>query len=125
MAVVVTDDDSDGWYDPVAGPIVNHSQTTLDAAICNGAAPALGPPPGSVRLRGAELRRPDARGPDIDPPVHRVQPGAGRIADHSLDLLAVSLLSLCDLDHPKARRPFLDPRAGLRLAGDAGESFGA
>src|SRR5436853_558801 len=43
MAVVVTDDDSDGWYDPVAGPIVNHSQTTLDAAICNGAAPALGP----------------------------------------------------------------------------------
>ena len=32
---------------------------------------------------------------------------------------------MCDLDHPKARRLFLDPTAGLRLAGGAGESFGA
>ena len=54
MAVVVTDDDSDGWYDPVAGPIVNHSQTTLDAAICNGAAPALGPSQGLGAATGAE-----------------------------------------------------------------------
>ena len=107
-----------------AGPIVNHSRTTLDAAFCNGAAPALGPSQGRCGYgRRAELRRPYA--PDIDPPVHRVQPGTGRIADHSFDLLAGSLLSLCDLDHPKARRPFLDPRAGLRLAGDAGKSFGA
>ncbi|PYN10822.1 MAG: hypothetical protein DME06_13300 [Candidatus Rokuibacteriota bacterium] len=60
MAVVVTDDDSDGWYDPVAGPIVNHSQTTLDAAICNGAAPALGPSQGRCGS-GAPSRTPSTR----------------------------------------------------------------
>src|SRR5207244_5945906 len=42
MAVIVTYDDSDGWYDHVAGPIVNHSQASVDAAICAGAAPTLG-----------------------------------------------------------------------------------
>jgi len=30
-AVILTYDDSDGWYDHVPGPIVNHSNTTVDA----------------------------------------------------------------------------------------------
>jgi len=46
MAVFITDDDSDGWYDHVAPPIVNHSNTTEDEPICAGAALSLGPPEG-------------------------------------------------------------------------------
>ncbi len=34
-AIIVTYDDSDGWYDHVAPPIVNGSNTAQDAAICN------------------------------------------------------------------------------------------
>ncbi len=127
MAVVVTYDDSDGWYDHVAGPIVNHSQTTLDAAICNGAAPALGAYQGRCGY-GPRLPllviSPFARPNYVD---HTLTDQTsilrfiedswelGRIGDHSFDALAGSLLSMFDFDHPKARRLFLDPTAGLRL----------
>ncbi|HLH02213.1 MAG TPA: alkaline phosphatase family protein [Bryobacteraceae bacterium] len=36
-AVVIAYDDSDGWYDHVMGPIVNHSQTSADSLTANGA----------------------------------------------------------------------------------------
>src|SRR5262249_641248 len=42
MAVFITYDDSDGWYDHVVPPIVNHSTTVDDAAICTGGSPSLG-----------------------------------------------------------------------------------
>jgi phospholipase C len=41
-AIVVTYDDSDGWYDHQASTIVNGSNTTADAAVCSGTATALG-----------------------------------------------------------------------------------
>jgi phospholipase C len=42
-AVVITYDDSDGWYDHQAPTIVNHSNDpAVDGTICNGAAPDLG-----------------------------------------------------------------------------------
>jgi len=41
-AVIVTYDDSDGWYDHQAPVIVNGSNTTLDAPICSSAAMTLG-----------------------------------------------------------------------------------
>jgi phospholipase C len=42
-AIVITYDDSDGWYDHVAPPIVNGSNdSTLDAAICDAAPTRLG-----------------------------------------------------------------------------------
>jgi phospholipase C len=44
-AVVITYDDSDGWYDHVSPTIVNHSQLGSDDTICNGAAPGLGGTP--------------------------------------------------------------------------------
>jgi phospholipase C len=34
-AVIITYDDSDGWYDHVAPTIVNHSNDTADSTICN------------------------------------------------------------------------------------------
>jgi phospholipase C len=41
-AIVVTYDDSDGWYDHQASPIVNGSNTTVDAAVCTGTPLRLG-----------------------------------------------------------------------------------
>jgi phospholipase C len=41
-AVIVTYDDSDGWYDHQAPVIVNGSNTTLDSPICSSAAMTLG-----------------------------------------------------------------------------------
>jgi phospholipase C len=47
MAIIIAYDDSDGWYDHVAGPIVNHSTDAKNDAIqgtagTNGACGALG-----------------------------------------------------------------------------------
>jgi len=44
-AIVVTYDDSDGWYDHQAPKIVNGSHTSLDAAICSSAPVRLGSNP--------------------------------------------------------------------------------
>ncbi len=41
-AIIVTYDDSDGWYDHQVSPIVNGSNTAADAAICTGAPVRLG-----------------------------------------------------------------------------------
>jgi phospholipase C len=41
-AIVITYDDSDGWYDHVASPIVNGSNTAADTAMCSSAATTLG-----------------------------------------------------------------------------------
>ena len=41
-AIVVTYDDSDGWYDHVMGPLVNGSATTADTALCSSVAMPLG-----------------------------------------------------------------------------------
>jgi phospholipase C len=44
-AIIITYDDSDGWYDHQASPIVNGSNTTADAAICTSVAQKLGNTP--------------------------------------------------------------------------------
>jgi phospholipase C len=44
-AIVITYDDSDGWYDHQSSPIVNGSDTAADAAICTSAAITLGDTP--------------------------------------------------------------------------------
>jgi phospholipase C len=44
-AIVVTYDDSDGWYDHQAPKIVNGSHTALDAAVCSSAPVRLGSTP--------------------------------------------------------------------------------
>ena len=41
-AIIVTYDDSDGWYDHQVSPIVNGSNTPADAAICNTTPTTLG-----------------------------------------------------------------------------------
>jgi phospholipase C len=44
-AIMVTYDDSDGWYDHQASPIVNGSHTSVDEAICTAAPVTLGDTP--------------------------------------------------------------------------------
>jgi phospholipase C len=44
-AIVITYDDSDGWYDHQASPIVNGSDTAADEAICTSVAAKLGNTP--------------------------------------------------------------------------------
>jgi phospholipase C len=44
-AIVVTYDDSDGWYDHQASPVVNGSNTAADEAVCNTVAVRLGDTP--------------------------------------------------------------------------------
>jgi phospholipase C len=44
-AIVVTYDDSDGWYDHQPPKIVNGSHTALDAAVCSSAPVRLGSTP--------------------------------------------------------------------------------
>jgi phospholipase C len=41
-AIIITYDDSDGWYDHVAGPIVNGSDTAADESICSSRPTTLG-----------------------------------------------------------------------------------
>jgi phospholipase C len=51
-AIIIAYDDSDGWYDHLTD-FVNGSQTTSDAAFCNGAAPTLaGPNSNGVAVQG-------------------------------------------------------------------------
>jgi phospholipase C len=41
-AIIITYDDSDGWYDHQAGPIVNGSNTAQDTSLCSAVATTLG-----------------------------------------------------------------------------------
>src|SRR5262249_2977594 len=97
MVVFITYDDSDGWYDHVVPPIVNHPTTVDDAAICTRGSPSrrnlhwgiplaqqpAGPlrvrttsaAPGHLTLRAQEPRRPHRQRPELDLEVHRGQLG--------------------------------------------------
>ncbi len=52
-AIVITWDDSDGWYDHQVMPVVNGSNTTADTAFCSTAADQAGQLPEPLRLRPA------------------------------------------------------------------------
>jgi phospholipase C len=123
-AVVITYDDSDGWYDHVPGPIVNHSQTAADAAICNGKAPLLGSAQGRCGY-GPRLPllviSPFAKQNFVGHPLTDQSSilrfiednwSLGRIGDHSYDQLAGPLLNLFDFGNPREQRLLLDPVTG-------------
>jgi phospholipase C len=126
MAVVIAWDDSDGWYDHVMPPIVNHSATELDHGC------------------GVETDGPPARcgyGPRL--PLLVISPwarenyvshalsdqtsilrfiednwlGGRRVSPISFDTFAGPLLDLFDFDRPRMRRLILDPDTGLIVSG--------
>ena len=133
MAIFVTYDDSDGWYDHAMPPIVQQSNTPADALTGPGAA---------GQARSGEYQGRAGYGPRL--PCLLISPFAkenfvdhsvtdqtsvlrfiednwelGRIGDQSFDARAGSLLGMFDFkkdrDH-RAPAVFLDPKSGQPLA---------
>jgi phospholipase C len=128
MAVLITEDDSDGWYDHQMPPIINHSMSPLDALLGSGnsGAGAMGGYPARCgygpRLPCVVLS-PYARKNFVD---HTIADQSsicrfiednwrlGRIGDFSYDAQAGSLLGMFDFRHgPRDERVILDPNTGL------------
>jgi phospholipase C len=132
-AVIIAYDDSDGWYDHVMTPLINQSQTPVDALTgagqC-GASPAkvpagtTGPQQGRC---GPGMRQPllvisrFARTNFVD---HTLTDQSSitrfiednfrlsRIGDGSFDAVTGSLNGMFDFSHPHGDKLFLDPSTG-------------
>lgn len=123
-AVIVQYDDSDGWYDHVRGPIVNHSNTSLDfgcGTTTDGPGARCGYGPRMPYL----IISPYARDNYIDhTPIDQTSTArfiednwlaSKRISSESFDNRAGSILGMFDFSHPSGRRLFLDPQTGTEL----------
>jgi phospholipase C len=121
-AIIVQWDDSDGWYDHVRGPIVNHSSTSLDFGCGTttdgpGARCGFGP-----RLPYLVISA-YARDNDVDHTLIDQTSTTRFIEDNWLngqrlstfDARAGSILGMFDFSHPSGRRLFLDPQTGTPL----------
>jgi phospholipase C len=124
-AIVVTYDDSDGWYDHVAPTILNGSaDPASDQAVCTTAAAKAGTAPAGGYA--------DRCGPSQRMPFLVISPyvksntvshtkleqssmlkfieqnwGVESIGDHSFDARASSITSMFDFGHPQQRRVLL------------------
>ena len=126
-AIVVTYDDSDGWYDHVAPSILNGSaDPATDQAVCTTAAakPATAPAGGYADRCGPSQRLPFLV---ISPYAKRNAVshtkleqtsvmkfieqnwGVASIGDHSFDARANTITSLFDFRHPQQRNVLLRP----------------
>jgi len=139
MAIIITYDDSDGWYDHVMGPIVNQSNDPLEDSICGGAQVSL--PAGAFNDRcGYGMRMPmlvissfvkrnyvDHAVTDTTSILRFIEDnwlGGRRIDDAaktppgpgqgSFDALAGSIEGMFDFDdRPNVEPVILDPATGL------------
>jgi phospholipase C len=130
MAIVITYDDSDGWYDHVMPPIVNQSSDPENDALLGSSGLCGVAGEGAYQDRcgyGPRLPflviSPFARPNFVD---HRLTDQSsilrfiednwhlGRIGDQSFDAVAGSVLGLFDFDqrHNRTDRLFLDPQTG-------------
>ena len=153
MAIVIAYDDSDGWYDHVAGPIVNHSTDSKNDAIqgtvgTNGACGALGTAADNDRCGfGVRLPflviSPYAKHNYVDHSLNdttsimrfiELNWGLGKLGslgiandNQSFDVLASgSILGMFDFDFPpipENRAVILDPTTGEVLRPDAYASW--
>ena len=133
-AVVVMYDDSDGAYDHVMPPIVNDSQTPLDAltgsGMCGTNAPILGGYQGRcghgprlpflIISPWARVNHVDNTLTDQTSVIHFVEDnwlGGERIGDGSYDALSGPLTGMFDFASraPRAPKLFLDPNTGEPL----------
>ena len=128
-AVVISYDDSDGWYDHVAPKITNSSASaTNDTTVCTSAASKGVPALGGYQDRCGPSQRlpllvisPYTRANTVDHTVTS-QPSilrfiednwsTGRIGDASFDQTATSIASLFDFQHPQNRAVLLDDKTG-------------
>jgi phospholipase C len=127
-AIIITKDDSGGWYDHQMGPIVNHSSDpTYD--FLSGQGMCGDSEPGAYQDRcgyGSRLPlqviSPYAKQNFVDHSITDQTSvlrfiednwGLGRIGDQSFDAKAGSLENLFDFSHGEnAHKLFLDPRTG-------------
>jgi len=133
-AVVILYDDSDGWYDHQMSPILNQSQTSLDAlsgaGLCGSNAARV--PNGQQARCGLGPRQPllmispfarsnavDHSLTDQSSVVRFIEDNwtLGRIGGGSFDARAGSLSGLFDFNRPHGDRLILDPTTGLRVGG--------
>jgi len=128
MAVIISYDDSDGWYDHAMPPIVNQSGSALDAltgvASCGNGAKAAGGYQGRcgygprlpllVISPFAKVNFVDSTVTDQTSILRFIEDNwnLGRIGDSSFDELAGSLLHMFDFHGPRAEKLFLDPVTG-------------
>jgi phospholipase C len=126
MAVFITYDDSDGWYDHQAPPVVNTSQSVSDPLFTYESST---PPMGGIQGRAGYGPRlpllvisPYARSNYVDHGITDQTSilrfvednwSLGRIGGYSFDAIAGSLNSLFDFtDPPNTARLFLNPETG-------------
>jgi phospholipase C len=137
MAIVITYDDSDGWYDHVMPPIVNHSNDPVNDALLGSTGLCSG---GAALAAGAYLDRcgygerlpflvisPYAKHNFVDSTVNDTTSvlrfiednwNLGRIGDQSFDAIAGSLLGFFNFDDHRQRRVLLDPDSGEVIFSD-------
>ncbi|OJX80370.1 alkaline phosphatase family protein [Leifsonia sp. 71-9] len=124
-AVVVTYDDSDGWYDHVAPKVTNGSKdAAVDSAVCTSVSHAAG---GYADRCGPSQRLPfllispwAAQNKVDHTPIEQTSVLrfiennwlTGRIGDASFDTRAGSIGGLFDWWHPQQREVLLDPTSG-------------
>jgi len=128
MAVLITYDDSDGWYDHVMPPIMSRSNDPAQDALL-GPQKLCGTPPAGAYLDrcgyGPRLPllviSPFARSnyvghtmADVGSILRLVEDNwsLGRLGDQSFDAIAGSLLDLFRFGGPSTARLFLDPDTG-------------
>ena len=131
MAILVTYDDSDGWYDHVMPPIVNRSNDPANDALLGPSGLCGTPAPGAYLDRCGYGERlpflvisPYAKHNYVDHAVNDITSilrfiednwNLGRIGDQSFDALAGSILGMFDFDnfhHHGERLVLLDPDTG-------------
>jgi len=130
-AVVIAYDDSDGWYDHLMGPIVDQSQTSLDALNATGqcGANAAKVPSGQQARCGFGPRQPllvispfakknfvDSTLTDQSSIVQFIEENwkTGRIGSGSVDANAGTLTNMFDFRSDDGHKLFLDPITGER-----------
>jgi phospholipase C len=130
-AVIITWDDSGGWYDHVMPPIVNQSSTTADALTgensCGVAASGAyqgrcgyGPRlPLLVISPWAKVNFVDHSVTDQTSILRFIEDNwdLGRIGDQSFDEQAGSLVNLFEFGSPSAKKLFLNPATGEPIEG--------
>ncbi len=126
-AVIISYDDSDGWYDHVMGPIVSPSNDATDAlngpGMCGSSAPGAyqgrcGYGPRLPLLLVSPWARPnfvDHSVTDQSSILRFIEDNwsLGRLGDQSLDEKAGTLLNMFDFSRPRFDRLVLDPVSGL------------
>jgi phospholipase C len=128
MAIFITYDDSDGWYDHVLPPIVNQSNDSANDALTGTHGLCGTPASGAYNDRcGYGPRLPllvispfakqnfvDSTLADQTSILRFIEDNwqLGRIGDQSFDALSGSLLNLFNFNGPAAPPVFLDPATG-------------